>query len=244
MVRIWLIRGVALQQQKFDRRLRHDAAQALRACVGHRTTDAEVETELPQLARLLFAAGKAVHHAAQSADVAQRQDDFLQRAARVHDHRQLSFTGQPQLANEIIPLQRVVESRHVKIQPDLADADGRTGVQPRRQGLHMFRRMLRQVHRMQAEGGKQRAVFPAKLAYRGPAAQVNRRHDHGGHARRGGPLDHGDAIVGEGGGIQVYVSIDKRLHAELSCSGIRRVVSPDRRLVVRSEREDNVTRSS
>ena len=68
MVSVRLVRRVGFQQQEFDRHRRDDAAQPLRAIVGDRAADAEAEAELPEVFGLLLAAGKAVHHAAQSAD--------------------------------------------------------------------------------------------------------------------------------------------------------------------------------
>ena len=125
-----LVRGVAFQQEELDRHLRHDPAQALCALVGHRAADAQVETQIPQLSRLLLAAGKAVHHAAQAAAAAQGQRDFLQCTAGMHGHRQVAFARQLQLTQEIVPLQFAIEAVHVEIQADLADRCRRVHVQP------------------------------------------------------------------------------------------------------------------
>ena len=71
-----------------------------------------------------------MHHAAQAAAAAQGQGDFLQRAAGMHDHRQLVFARQLQLTQEIVPLLFTIEAVHVEVQADLADRYRTVLVQP------------------------------------------------------------------------------------------------------------------
>src|SRR6187455_1478611 len=111
-----LVRRVGFEQQEFQRHRGDQFAQAARARIRDRTAESDAESQFPQLLRLLDAAGKAVHHAAQAADTAQRRDYFVDGAPRVQDNRQVELARQFELTAKIPALGFGIETLDVEIQ--------------------------------------------------------------------------------------------------------------------------------
>jgi hypothetical protein len=206
---VGLVRGVALQQQKLDRHLGHDAAQPLRTRISHRAANAEIKTDLPQLPCLLLAAGKAVHHATQTAGAAQSKAYLFQCAARVHDYRQVPLLRQPELAQEVMPLEVMVKAVHMEIQADLADRHRMAPIEPFRQCIDVRRKMIAQKHRMQAESGMQLGMVGAQCLDPRPAVDIDGRYDHGVDTGPAGAFDHRIAIDRERVVIEMDMAVDQ-----------------------------------
>jgi hypothetical protein len=120
-----------------------------RAVVGHRAADPEQEAHVEQLPRLLLAAGEAVHHAAQAADAAQRQDRFLEGAPCMHDERQVESFAQRHVCVEDAALQFEVQAFDEEIEPALADRARALAFDPVAQFGQVLRPVQVQVGRMQ-----------------------------------------------------------------------------------------------
>jgi hypothetical protein len=173
---VGLVGRVGFQQQLFQRHLAHQPLQPLRAIVGQWATEAEQEALPVQLRGLFRAAGKAVHHAAQAADAADGGDHRIHRASRVHDHRQLEFAGQFQLADEIRLLGVGVQSFDKEVQAAFADRAGAFALDPLAQQWQVPRLVIGQEHRMQAVGRVQPRRLLADLAQLRPAGRGHRRY--------------------------------------------------------------------
>lgn len=214
---IGLVRCVGFQQQLFQRHLTYQPLQSLRAVVGQWAAEAEQEALPVQLRGLFGAAGKAVHHAAQAADAADGGDHRIHRTSRVHDHRQLEFTGQFQLADEIHLLSLGIQSFDEEVQAAFADRAGAFALDPLAQQRQVPRLVLGQEHRMQAVGRVQTRCLPADLAQLRPAACGHRRYHLQAHTSRLRTLDHGGAVTVELAGVQMAVAVDQ--HAQRCSSG-------------------------
>ncbi len=207
---VGLVRRIGLQQQLLQRHLTDQSLQALRAIVGQRAAQAQQETLPVQLRGLFRAAGKAVHHAAQATDAADRGDHRVHRAPRMHDHRKIELAGQLQLANEIGLLRLDIQPLNEEIQAAFADRAGAFAFDPLAQQRQVPGPVLGQEHRVQAVGRVQPRRLAADLAQRWPAGGGHRGHDLLAHARGLRTIDHRSAVMAEGAGVQMAVAVDQQ----------------------------------
>ena len=204
-----LIRRVGFQEQEFERHRRHKLMQAMRARIGDRTAESDVESHFPQLPCLLDAAGKTVHDAVQAADAAPRRDDFVDGAPRVQDDRQAELARELQLTPKIPALFLGIEAFDVEIQAALADGDGTFVLEPGRQFVQMRGPMLGEKHRMQAVGGVQTGLCAAKLAQLGKAGDAYRRNHLTRYARGARANENVGAVGVEFTDVEVRVAVEQ-----------------------------------
>lgn len=177
--------------------------------VGHRAAEADHEIQFPQLLRLLGAAGKAVHHAAQATHRLDARDDLLGGAARMHDQRQVEALGQLQLSIEIVALRLCIQSVDEKVQAAFADRAGPLAFDPLGKLLQVRRAVLLQKQRMQAVSWVEARRLIADRTQARPTGSGDCRHHLLYDARGLCARDHRRAVVVELACIQMAVAVDQ-----------------------------------
>ena len=150
-----------------------------------------------------------MHHAAQAADAAEREDRFLHRAPRMKDDRQVEVTGERKLAIEVKSLGRWVEPLDEVIQAAFADGAGPFARDPVAQCAQVAGLVALQVHRVQAIGRVQTRMHGAGIAQSRPAVVVHGGHELGDDARGQGAVQHGVAIGGEFRRVEVAMAVEQ-----------------------------------
>ena len=195
------IGAVRFQQQPLKRHLGGDFDRFARIFVGHRTVEACVPAELPQLTRHLHAAGVAVEHAAHPGKFLHDGKAVRVRLTVVDDDGKVKLAREGELRAEhrlLEFLRRVLLP--VIVQPDLPDGDDLRVLREPAQDVEIGVCVRRAVFGMIADGG-----VDVRILFR----QRNRRA--GAFQIAAGIEDQSHAVFRHGGKQRFAVGVELRI---------------------------------